>query len=117
MKSINEYEKKVAISLLPNPMKHLATLRIEINPNELSNLGYLDIFDELCYYLRQLGFNVSVDKNQTFNYSDFPNIIEILLPPYTSEVKIAKDLTEKLEEIFGVDSVINRVMIKKELKK
>lgn len=113
MKHISEYEHAVVISLLPNPMRHIATLRIEINPNELTKPGYLNIFDNFCYDLRVLGFGVSVDKNLTFNNINLPNVMEIVLAPYTSEVKIARDIAEELEKIFGENSVLNRVIIKK----
>ena len=37
------------------------------------------------------------DKNLTFNNINLPNVMEIVLAPYTSEVKIARDITEELE--------------------
>jgi len=117
MKNISEYEKPVVITILPNPMKHLATLRLEFSLEEINKIGYLDKFDKLCGKFRQLDFSVSIDKNLAFNYTDLPNVMEFTLSPNASEVRIAKDVEEELKKEFGDDSVLNRVMIKEKLKK
>lgn len=116
MKHLKEYEKSAVITLLPNPVRHIATLRIEINPREIYKQNYLDIFEKLCSKFRDLGFSVNTDGSIA-NYTKYSNIIEFVLASYCLEVQIAKDIAKELEEIFGEDSVLNRVMIKKELKK
>lgn len=113
MKHISEYEYAVVISLLPNPMRHTATLRIEINPEEFKRDNYQELFENIRDNLRNFDFGVSEDRNLAFNSTDFCNVMEIVLAPYTSEVKIARDIAEELEKIFGKNSVLNRVMIKK----
>lgn len=117
MKHISEYEKAVVISLMPNLMKHIATLRIEINPKEFKRDDYKELFNKIRDTLRTYGFGVNEDKNLAFNSTDFYNVMEIVLAPYMKEVEIVKDIEEMLKEVFGENSVLNRVMIKEKLKK
>lgn len=119
MKSIDHYQYPAVITLLPFPLRHCNVLRIEVNPSKLEEESYPSMFKNLRYVFANLGFNVSVDKNLGFNQTDLPNVMEFVLPLYANEVEIAKDLTEALErkEFFGENSVLNRVIIKKELRK
>ena len=119
MKPIEEYQYSVVITLLPNPLKHLNTLRVEVNPFRFDEAFYFNRFKNLRYVLANLGFSASLDKNLAFNQTEFFNVIELFLPLYANEAEIAKDLVNVLEkdEFFGKDSVLNRVTIKKELRK
>ena len=119
MKTIDHYQYSVVVTFLPNPLKHLNTLRIEVNPSEFDETFYSNKFKNLRYVLANLGFSASLDKNLAFNQSEFFNVIELFLPFYANEAEIVKDLVEVLEkdEFFGKDSVLNRVTIKKELRK
>lgn len=117
MKHISLYEKAVVITLQPNPLKHLATLRIEINPREFERDSYKSRFDKLLHILRDSGFGATTDKNLSFNSTELFNVMEVTLPTYISEVQVARDIEEEVKKLFGDDSVLNRVMIKEKLKK
>jgi hypothetical protein len=120
VKHFNTYKVVAVITLLPNPLKHLNTLRVEINPSECMRNGYNELFKELLdLFRKELGFSVSPDINYAFNNTGQFNVLEFFLPLYANEVIIAKDIAEELEkeEYFGKDSTLNRVTIKKELRK
>lgn len=119
MKPIEHYQYSVVITFLPNPLKHLNTLRVEVNPSKFNDNLYSTRFKNLHYVLANLDFSASLDTNLAFNQTEFLNVIELTLPLYANEAEIAKDLVDILEqdEFFGKDSVLNRVTIKKELRK
>lgn len=119
MKSIEHYQYSVVVSFLPNPLKYLNTLRVEVNPSKFNDNLYFERFKNLRYILANLGFSASLDTNLAFNQTEFSNVIELILPLYANEAEITKDLVDVLEqdEFFGKDSVLNRVTIKRELRK
>ena len=114
MKESKKYQKKASITYLPFPTRYQSVLRVEINPLEFTNenLNYLLSFQSLVKKLRELKFMISTEKSEFNNHPDYKNVIQIVIEPYSSPVEIAKDLQEELEEIFGVNSVINQVRIK-----
>jgi len=110
MRELKKYQKKAVISLVPSRYQNL--LKIEINPLEFENTNYLLSFQGLVTKLRELKFIVHVDKSEFNTHLEYKNIIEIVMEPYNSLVEIAKDLEEKLEEIFGENTILNQVKIK-----
>ena len=113
MKAIEEYQYSVVVSLVP--LKPISILRVEINIKELTKDNYSSLFDTLLFKLRDLGFSISTDKSFA-NYTEYGNVLEFSLEPYTDELELAKDVVEELRGIFGTHSVLNRVRIKGEVK-
>ena len=109
MKEIKEYQYLVVVTLLPS--RYSSVLRVEINMREFAKDDYPRIFDNLLFKFRGLGFSISVDKSFT-NYTEYENVLEFNLEPYTKELELAKDVVEELGSIFGTHSVLNRVRIK-----
>lgn len=112
MKSIIEYQYSAVIFLIPS--RYSSILRVEINPKEFKKENYKELFDSLLFKFRSKGFSVSEDKSFV-NTTEYKNIMEFSLEFYTNEVELAKDITEELNKAF--EFVLNRVIIKKELKK
>ena len=109
MKPIKEYQSSVVVTLLP--LRHSSLLRIEINIREIPKDNCSSLFDKLLFKFRDLGFSVSTDKSSA-NYTEYENVLEFSLEPYTNELELVKDVVEELESIFGTHSVLNRVRIK-----
>ena len=109
MKPINEYQYSVVVALLP--LRHSSLLRIEINIREITKDNYSSLFDKLLFKFRDLGFSVNEDKSFA-NYTEYNNVLEFSLEPYTNELELVKDVVEELGSIFGTHSVLNRVRIK-----
>ena len=109
MKEIKEYQYLVVVTLLP--LRPISILRVEFNIIELTKNNYSHQFDNLLFKFRELGFSVSEDKSFA-NYTEYNNVLEFSLEPYTNELEVAKDVVEELGSIFGTHSVLNRVRIK-----
>ena len=109
MKTLEEYQYLVVVTLLP--LRPISILRVEFNIRELTKNNYSPQFDNLLFKFRELGFSVSEDKSFA-NYTEYNNVLEFSLEPYTNELEVAKDVVEELGSIFGTHSVLNRVRIK-----
>ena len=108
MKAIKEYQYSAVVTLLP--LRHSSLLRVEINIRELTKDNYFNLFNNLLSKFRELGFSVSPDKSSA-NYTEYDNILEFDLEPYTNELELTKDVVEELSGIFDM-SVLNRVKLK-----
>lgn len=108
MKPVKGYQSSVVVTLLP--LRHSSILRVEINIREITKDNYFNLFNKLVFKFRDLGFSISTDKS-SFNYTEYENVLEFSLEPYTNELELTKDVVEELEDVFGT-SVLNRVKIK-----
>lgn len=114
MKEIEDYYKPVTIYLVPHFING-NNLRVEMNP--FYSWSLKDYFYPLLKKLRDLNFSCSEEKS-TSNFTEIPNIINIVLPLYVEEKDVIVDLVAYLKEGLGENSVLDRTRstIKRETK-